>query len=294
MGDSNQLVTNVEVWLPEGNQIVLAARATLPPVNHTPPRPSRHCRYGEGLAGAAWACRRALIWSDREVSNVGAGGAHLGIPCFAGRRLTGVVTLALGASAMGVGCWEVWRPVEALGALEHEAGYYPGLGDFERLSHLLQFPRGTGLPGKTWESGACQFIADVTRSDAFLRADWAARAGLKAGLGLPIYSDDSVTQVLTVFAASERSFVSAIDNFVPDGNRLSATTLLSEGAPPSGSAPSSGSAPRGEPTFAISSLAEQVRESGSPTVANTSNEILLALPIHDGSRLRHVVCLSFC
>lgn len=289
MADPNQLVNSVEVWLPEGNQVVLAARATLPSVNHAPPRPARHCRYGEGLAGAAWASRRALIWSDRDVSSVAlsVAGAHVGIPCFEGQRLTGVVTLALSAPTLASGCFELWRPVDALGALRHEAGHYPALGEFERLSTLLQFPRGTGLPGKTWESGDCQVIADVTRSDAFLRADLAARAKLKAGIGLPIYSDEGVTQVLTLLAGSEHAFVSALDSFVVNADHLwSATTLLSESHGPFER--------RGAPTPAIAALAGQVRESGAPTVANTTNEILLALPIHDGSKLRSVVCLSFC
>lgn len=287
MADPYQLVNSVEVWLPEGNQVVLAARATLPTANHAPPRPARHCRYGEGLAGAAWASRRALIWSDRDVSSVAlSAGAHVGIPCFEGQRLTGVVTLALNASTLASGCFELWRPVEALGALRHEAGYYPGLGEFERLSHLLQFPRGTGLPGKTWESGDCQVIADVTRSDAFLRADLAARAKLKAGVGLPIYSDEGVSQVLTLLAGSEHGFVSAVDSFVVTAERVSATTLLSESTQTSER--------RGAPTPAIAALAGQARESGAPTVANTTSEILLALPIHDGSRLRSVVCVSFC
>jgi hypothetical protein len=284
MADPNQFVNNVEVWLPEGNQIVLAARATLPSVNHGPPRPARHCRYGEGLAGAAWASRRALIWSDRDASSLAlsADGVHVGIPCFAGQRLSGVVTLALTAPATGPGCLELWRPVDALSVLEHEAGHYPGLGEFERLSLLLQFPRGTGLPGRTWESGDCQVVADVTRSDAFLRADWAARAKLEVGVGLPIYAGASVTQVLTLLAGGERAFVGALDSFVVAGDRLSAATLLSEAGR------------RSAPTPVIAALADQVRESGAPTVANTTNEILLALPIHDGSRLRSVVCLSFC
>lgn len=287
MADPNQLVHGVEVWLPDGKQLVLAARATLPAVNHEPPRPTRHFRYGEGLVGAAWASRRALIWSDREVLGALASGAvHLGLPCFQGQRLTGVVSLALHAPATGIGCFELWRPVEALGALRHEAGHYPALGEFERLSLLLQFPRGSGLPGKTWESGDCEVIVDVTRSDAFLRADLAARARLAAGIGLPIYSDEGITQVLTMLAGSEHSFVSAVDSFVSDADRATSTTWLFDSAPARG-------APRSMPTPAISSLAGQVRESGCPTVANTSNEILLALPIHDGTRLRSVVCLSF-
>lgn len=280
----SQFVTSIEVWLPEGNQVVAAGRATLPAVNHGPPRPARHCRYGEGLPGATWASRRALIWSDRDAANVAlsADNVHVGLPCFEAQRLAGVVILALNAAASSVGCLELWRPADAIGALRHEAGHYPGLGEFERLSALLQFPRGTGLPGRTWATGDCQVIADVTQSDAFLRADWASRAKLKAGIGLPIYADENVTQVLTLFAGGERPFISALDSFIPNGERLFAATLLS------------GSAPRGAPTPAISSLAEQARETGSPTVANTTNEILLALPIHDGSRLRSVVCLSFC
>lgn len=72
--------------------------------------------------------------------------------------------------------------------------------EFEALTRGTTLEKGVGLPGRVWASGAPVRIENVTRDPNFPRAPVAERAGLHAGLGLPILMDKEVLGVLEFFS----------------------------------------------------------------------------------------------
>jgi phosphoserine phosphatase RsbU/P len=85
------------------------------------------------------------------------------------------------------------------------------VGDFVQVSRGLTFERGAGLPGRVWARGEPAWIADVKRDPNFPRGEVALRAGLRAGVGLPVFGRDGVLGVMEFFAPPVR---------VPDPDQL--------------------------------------------------------------------------
>jgi PAS domain S-box-containing protein len=85
------------------------------------------------------------------------------------------------------------------------------LGDFAEANRALTFERGVGLPGRVWKRGEPAWIADVKRDPNFPRAEAAQRAGLRAGVGLPVYGREGVLGVMEFYAHAVR---------VPDPDQL--------------------------------------------------------------------------
>lgn len=70
---------------------------------------------------------------------------------------------------------------------------------FAAESKEIQFRPGVGLPGRAWSSKQHVWIKDVTLDANSPRAGLAMKAGLKAGLAIPIVSCDKVTTVIEFF-----------------------------------------------------------------------------------------------
>src|SRR6478609_7007977 len=215
-------VQAAELWLPQGEVMAFGAGAHRN--NHELAAASASLRfhYGEGLPGAVWSSGQALLWRELAgpfaradlAASVGIDAA-VGLPLFDGERLIAVLTLLLSSRVELPSCVEVWDVTDELDVLRHARGYYLHCAELERFSPFIQFPRGTGLPGLTWLSGEVEVMEDVRHSNAFIRAGLAARCGLKSGIGLPIYRNRRVLQVVTMFGAEQRPFVSGIEVYHP-------------------------------------------------------------------------------
>jgi hypothetical protein len=174
--------------------------------------------------------------------------------------------------------------------LKHGNGYYVHAAELERFSPHIQFQRGTGLPGLTWLGGTLQVMQDVRQSNAFIRAGLAARCGLKNGLGVPIYRDRHVVQVLTLLGAEQFSFIRGVEIYRPARGELGAATLVDWSGRGSARGESTADAPGRK-------LAEQVMTSCLPALAETkasgSAEISLALSLQDRKGHREIIVLRF-
>jgi PAS domain S-box-containing protein len=71
-------------------------------------------------------------------------------------------------------CAELWRTSSVEAA------------QFEVVTRKSTFRKGTGLPGRVWETGAPAYIPDVGHDNAFRRVDIAARQVLRAAIAFPI------------------------------------------------------------------------------------------------------------
>jgi putative methionine-R-sulfoxide reductase with GAF domain len=298
---AKRLVQAAEIWLPAGDMLNFGSGVYGRHMQFADLSPRMRFHYGEGLPGAVWANGRALVWKDLRLYFVraklaAAAGIEvaLGCPIFQGDTLMAVLTVLLGRHSESPACVEVWDCDDDAGVLRHGRSHYVQCPEFERFSKLIQFPRGTGLPGHTWTSGEAQVTEDVRQSSSFIRAGLAARCGLVHGLGLPIYQGRHVTQVLALFDAERGSLLRGADVY----------RARAEGLQLDHSCNWQGGSSKPSATVALASLraAEAASSSGRPALSEQlgsqgdnespeDEEITLALPVHDGSVLRQVVCL---
>jgi hypothetical protein len=296
MARDRSLVQAVELWLPQGEVMALSAGAYRSHHELAADSARRSFHFGEGLPGGVWASRQALLWKDLKgpflraelAAEAGIDGA-VGFPLFDGTRVVAALTLLLTHHTEVPSCLEVWNVEEELGVLRYGSGYYAHVAEFERFSPYIQFQRGTGLPGLTWLSGQVQVMNDVRRSSSFIRAGLAERCGLAHGVGIPIYHNRSLMQVLTLFSAEQSSLISSVELYHPQGVELGAATLFDW----SGRSASQGESVADAPGRA---LAQAVLASCAPALQQhkpgTEQQILLALPIHDKKGLKQILVMG--
>jgi hypothetical protein len=165
-------------------------------------------RPGEGLPGQVFAAKAPVLFeelsSERGFLRAGAAAdagltAGIGIPVFE-RSAVRHVLLLLNASASPLArVMEIWRPRKKDGVLKLEAGYFGDLNAFEEATRRITFAPGVGLPGQVLSSKAPVLFEHLSRHSQFLRAEAAARAGLTAALGFPVFSGRSLRAVVVLF-----------------------------------------------------------------------------------------------
>ena len=102
---------------------------------------------------------------------------------------------------------QAWIPNVQANTLDCCPAWYasaPGLDGFRESTKDLSLTAGQGLPGRVWESGQSAWIRDVTQDTNFPRIEFARKAGLKAGLGIPIRAGEEVIAVLEFFLRERR------------------------------------------------------------------------------------------
>ncbi len=102
---------------------------------------------------------------------------------------------------------EAWLPSESGEFLESSWGWYggkPSLEKFRRYSEKIMLAPNQGLAGRVWASGKPEWIEDASQTEpsTFLRAEIAAKEGLKAAFGVPVVADRKVLVVLVFFRRS--------------------------------------------------------------------------------------------
>jgi PAS domain S-box-containing protein len=81
----------------------------------------------------------------------------------------------------------------------------PELHEFRRLSRRLTFGPGLGLPGRVWTTGEPAWIVDVAEDANFPRIEIAARAGLRAAVGLPVLGPYGVLGAMEFLSREARA-----------------------------------------------------------------------------------------
>jgi hypothetical protein len=293
-------VQGVELWVPKEDKLILRCGAYGRHTEFARVSAKSRFRRGEGLPGAVWATGQALVWRDlathfvrTELAAAAGIDTAIGLPWFHGRDLAGVLTFLLTSSTSSPACAEVWSHDETFNVLKHGGGLYARAKGFEQITKVLQFPYVAGLPGLTWSRGIPVVMDDVGVSNEFVRAEAARMAGLKRAVGVPIYHERRVAHVLTLIASASECFIRACQLFGQGERGLESRALFVEPPGPD------------EHARAREELAREVWLSQrlpliAPTppelpgaASETRSEILLALPIFDGIRLRGVACFEF-
>ncbi|MEY4512479.1 MAG: hypothetical protein RLZZ450_4601 [Pseudomonadota bacterium] len=298
----------VEVWTPDGKCLRHRSGAY---GRHTLfAEASEHLTFvsGQGLPGEAWAQRRPVVWDKlderflrRALAESAGLDAGVAFPVFRGEQVVAVVSMLCGSREHTGGCIEIWEPNE-LRELTLQSGFYGQLGAFGELSALIRFQKGRGLPGICWERGLPHIIPDLRSSAAFIRAAAARTSGVTAGLGVPLYRNAEVAQVLLLLSAHSTPLARAFEVWRVDRDGTlsldeffyaSDLSVHTDGKTPPSAPPGQG-------------LAMRVKETGLPfasraphtlqpvhgsTPARASFQLGLGLPVHDGDRIRAIVNL---
>jgi PAS domain S-box-containing protein len=100
--------------------------------------------------------------------------------------------------------WTVRPRLDTIGCVELWMG--PGIDDagFAAATKEAAFATGEGIPGRVWESGRAEWVADVRGEENFPRAEMAREAGLGSALAFPIRSSSGILGVVEFFAAKPR------------------------------------------------------------------------------------------
>lgn len=105
--------------------------------------------------------------------------------------------------ATGWAIGEAWVPRADGSVLECSPAWYSNsnLETFHRASEQLTFASGVGLPGRVWQSKQAQWRRDISSEsdENFFRLQLAKLAGLKSGLGIPLFTTTGVLAVLVFY-----------------------------------------------------------------------------------------------
>ncbi|WP_159964081.1 GAF domain-containing protein [Profundibacterium mesophilum] len=196
-----------EIWTPEGDRLVLSGGVYGGHDRFAEASRAESFAKGEGLPGKAWAEARPVVLKEfdgsyfrrTEVAKEAGLTCAVAIPVFAGKALRAVLVVLCADDAERTGAIEVWS--EAEGILKLADGYYGAARHFEWVSQHTQFPKGQGLPGAVWSAQTPILMRDLGSGYRFVRSESAGQAGLAIGLGVPIPVPGGKTFVLTLLSA---------------------------------------------------------------------------------------------
>jgi hypothetical protein len=298
----------VEVWVPQGAHLLRSSAAYGNHEGFAERALSPLLRKGEGLAGTVFSSGRPEVWRElgppfvrAEPDQADALEAAVALPFYVGVRLVAIAVFLCGTRAKTSGCIELWEP-NPLRELVHVAGYYGNLAAFERLSRVMRFQAGNGVPGLTWQSGLPKVVADLGSSVSFLRAQAAREYGVQSGLSIPLYRAGTVAQVVLFLSVRASPLARAFEVWMPDANgHLHISEAFYEPSLSDFQIEN-----RSVEFVAGAGLVGKVYESGVPlAIDRGANEaftghvgaasaglaLAVAFPVHDGRRVRAVVVL---
>ncbi|KQP22034.1 GAF domain-containing protein [Pseudorhodoferax sp. Leaf267] len=246
---------------------------------------------GEGLPGQAWDLGHPIVLKDltnsyfRRGPAAQAAGLTCGIalPIFDGSTLRAVVVLFCGDDEAHAGAIELWaNDADAPADLKLVDGYYGTTGDtFEFISRATAFRKGTGLPGRVWESESPVFLPDLGKGSGFLRAEGAIKVGINRGFAIPCTTPEGQVFVITFLSALATPIASSVGiweaGHAGEPPRRSFGFSEAEGV-------LEGVAPAGQAGVVASVLA-----SGQPVVDGAA----ITIPVAPGGQMRAAMVLGF-
>ncbi len=100
----------------------------------------------------------------------------------------------------------LWEP-DSEGEMRRVAGWRADgvrAEAFDAATRALAMAPGVGLAGQVWESGEATWLSDAPAEASFLRAEAAARSGLRGALVFPITSGERTVGVIELFSYARR------------------------------------------------------------------------------------------
>ena len=131
-----------------------------------------------------------------------------------------VMVLFCGDDEKHVGAIELWHNDPNM---SHEMGlvdgYYGTADMFEFNSRHTKFPRGFGLPGRTWKANMPLIVRDLYNSKGFLRWEEASEIGINCGVSIPYKTSLDQTWVMTFLSAQATPIARRFEIWIPNASR---------------------------------------------------------------------------
>lgn len=105
---------------------------------------------------------------------------------------------------------EIWIPTPDRQGLALADALYGNYDELKHVSEKRVFKYDEGLPGKAWSSVSPQIIPELEHS-YFRRKDEAARAGLNAGISIPLFVGEFLQAVVVFLCGEEKELAGAIE-----------------------------------------------------------------------------------
>ena len=223
------LIQAVEIWTPNKSGCLELKRGAYGP--HTSFRKaSLKATFApcEGLPGQVWASRAPQIFTKlgaadgfvrSEAAQEAGFTAGIGLPVIPRGEVEAVIVLLFATSETLSSVFEIWSP-DAVGKLALSTGFYGGLCEFERLSWQTRFSVLEGLPGQTFDARRPVLFNNLSRDGGFVRSEAAAKAGLSAGLGLPMLEGDTAKSAVLLLTSRANPLAQVIEVWEPRGGAL--------------------------------------------------------------------------
>ncbi|MEW4455905.1 hypothetical protein AB1L30_24770 [Bremerella sp. JC817] len=277
------IVANTTVWIYDETAGGLVASAGFPDM----PAGALH----HDFVMAAVAERRAMVRSVSDDT------LEIAMPLLLTGEAAGAVLFTVHTPPECKIAIEIWTRTERDELGLHQS-VYRGLERFERISPYVKFPRGSGLPGETWDDRKSRIIARLDQSKAFMRAAGAREEGLRYGLGIPVMATEhELDSVLVILSTVDFPFQQAMETWVPNADQTELSrvqTSYAEGIKPS---------ERDQVAYG-EGLIGQCFASRIPQLTTSADEdaslgpifdqgarFALALPVFNGDRLVQIVTL---
>ena len=106
---------------------------------------------------------------------------------------------------------------------------YTHLDRFAKLSPHIAFPKGSGLPGRVWDTNLPQMDGDLTDSPTFMRSTGAQAGGLDNGFAMPCVDGTSLQAVALLLSGKRRSVARAYETWTPTQRAGSLRLRCAEG-----------------------------------------------------------------
>lgn len=290
------LLQFVQVWRPDAEGSRLLAETTLrlsPGLHFLSEFRAEPQTCGQGIAGRAWQQRCATLLQEQpsqllaEISeDCGADlTAVLAIPVFRQQNIAGVVVMGM---TDGHGGAEVWSRDDR-DELAVSAGHYGGLPAFEFISRHTRFPKGAGIPGSVWTTGAPVHAGNLDQDASFIRSFGNDPATITDVLGLPVDTDHGFARsVLLLLNSATNPFCDALSVLPCEAAGDPSAPVFRSDAPVrrTGSRLSLSQA---------SNLLNRVAAAAGPVLAESRERggAVLAIPVYRGPALHSLVCFEF-
>lgn len=202
----------------------------------------------------------------------------LTLPIIAAGKLHACASLLWQARDDFASVLEIWRPA-ASGVLRLGDSFYGAQQDFERTSRTMSFQVLEGLPGFTFDAHKPVIFETLSRMRGFVRAEAAAAAGLRVGLGIPVLDKGTASCAVLLLSSERTPLARTFEVWLPDrlGPRLASSRTLTPEAESS------------RPP--CPALAEAVIGSRMPQLEHSDSGLNVGLPIFGGKNVASVVVL---
>jgi hypothetical protein len=310
-----------EVWTPSADGALLAFSSGLFPGVAAFEAITRQMTFarGEGLPGRAWEAGHPLMlrqlagsyFKRAEAARAIDLTCAVAVPVFQGGELRCVVVLLMGGAPSTVGSVALWRHDSRLSSdMTLAEGYFGTSGRASELEALTLdgwLPRAAGAPALAWERRETVCIADMAKSDMFLRKEAALALGIGRALAMPCSVKGSSAWVLALLSAPSAPIALRVEVWRGHGHRAdglvrSAGFCEALGPLPVGPGQVHPLAALGPIGNAWRTAVAQAADAPWPTAGNNADHkamqaagitSVLALPVVDGNTVNEVVALYF-